>query len=68
MAFSGLGSGIEGDPYQIITFNQFKEIANDLDKHFIMMNDIDAGGLAMSQNYARFTGVLDGGNFKLSNY
>jgi len=68
MAFSGLGSGIQGDPYQITTFNQFKEIQNDLDKHFLMMNDINAGGLAMSQNYARFTGVLDGGNFTLSNY
>ncbi len=68
MAFSGLGNGILGDPYQITTMNQYKEISNDLDKHFIMMNDIDAAGGYIVQNNLRFTGVFDGQNFTIDNY
>ena len=67
MAFSGLGAGIEGDPYQITTWTQFQEIANDLDKHFILMNDIDANFNYFYAGSLTFTGILDGNNFSLLN-
>jgi hypothetical protein len=42
MSFSGEGSGTELDPYQITSWAQLAEIANDLDKWFILMNDLDS--------------------------
>ncbi len=39
--FSG-GSGTHLDPYQISTIQQLQEINNHLDKHFVLINDIDA--------------------------
>ena len=44
MAFSGAGTGVLGDPYQITTWAQFKEINNEKDKHYLMMNHIDSFG------------------------
>jgi hypothetical protein len=40
--FSGAGSGTEADPYQITTLEQLREMNDDLDAHYILMNDIDA--------------------------
>lgn len=60
MAFSGLGSGVLGDPYQITTWAQFKEIAANLTSHFKLMNDIAASGAYGASSF--FTGVLDGDN------
>jgi hypothetical protein len=42
LAFSGNGSGTEEDPYQITTVEQLQEMNDDLDAHYILMNDIDA--------------------------
>jgi hypothetical protein len=41
-SFSGNGSGTEADPYQITTVEQLQEMNDDLDAHYILMNDIDA--------------------------
>jgi hypothetical protein len=42
LAFSGIGAGKEEDPYQITTVEQLQEMNDDLDAHYILMNDIDA--------------------------
>jgi hypothetical protein len=42
LAFSGKGSGTEEDPYQITNVQQLQEMKDDLDGHYILMNDIDA--------------------------
>jgi hypothetical protein len=41
-SFSGNGSGTEEDPYQITNVHQLQEMNDDLDAHYILMNDIDA--------------------------
>jgi hypothetical protein len=40
--FSGLGSGTKDDPFQITNVHQLQEMNDDLDAHYILMNDIDA--------------------------
>jgi hypothetical protein len=42
LSFSGNGSGTEADPYQITNVHQLQEMNDDLDAHYILMNDIDA--------------------------
>jgi hypothetical protein len=42
LSFSGNGSGTEEDPYQITNVHQLQEMNDDLDAHYILMNDIDA--------------------------
>jgi hypothetical protein len=42
LSFSGNGSGTESDPYQITNVHQLQEMNDDLDAHYILMNDIDA--------------------------
>jgi hypothetical protein len=42
LSFSGNGSGTEEDPYQITNVQQLQEMNDDLDAHYILMNDIDA--------------------------
>jgi len=68
MAFTGLGAGVLGDPYQITTWAQFQEISTNLAAHFKLMNNIDAGGGYLTQNFGKFTGVFDGDNKELNNY
>lgn len=41
MAFSGLGAGTWGNPYQITTAGQLQEMQNSPSAHYILMNDID---------------------------
>ncbi len=41
-AFSGSGSGTMEDPYVITTVEQLQEMANELDAHYVLANDIDA--------------------------
>jgi hypothetical protein len=42
LSFSGNGSGTEEDPYQITNVYELQEMKDDLDAHYILMNDIDA--------------------------
>ena len=41
-SFSGNGSGTEEAPYQITNIEQLQEMNDELDAHYILMNDIDA--------------------------
>jgi hypothetical protein len=42
LSFSGNGSGTEDDPYQITNVYELQEMNDELDAHYILMNDIDA--------------------------
>lgn len=62
-AFSGQGAGTTGDPYQITNVSQFEEIRNDLNKSFILINDIEitsASWTAVGNNSKPFNGTFDG--------
>ncbi|MEQ8526114.1 MAG: T9SS type A sorting domain-containing protein [Gracilimonas sp.] len=73
--FSG-GSGSANDPYQISDIQQLQEVSNHLDKHFILVNDIEAaetsswndgkGFLPIGSNDKGFTGSLDGKDFRVN--
>jgi hypothetical protein len=76
LAFSGNGSGTEEDPFQITNVQQLQEMNDDLDAHYILMNDIDAGGQGFEsigdddrsdRGYTgeNFTGSFDGQNFTI---
>jgi hypothetical protein len=79
--FSGEGSGTEYDPYQITDVEQLQEMENELDAHYIIMNDIDAsetedwndgtgfdpiGGYTSGTPSDGFTGSLDGAEYTIS--
>ena len=71
MAYSGLGTGTELDPYQITTIAQWKEAGSTVytDNFFLLMNDLDFA-LATPNRYTNICdmwGVLDGGNHALLN-
>ncbi len=72
------GSGTASDPYLIANAEQFKLIANGLDKHYCLIADIDFNGETISpigqrvnssKNvvYDEFTGSLDGKGCTISN-
>jgi len=74
-AFTGSGSGTEGDPYQITTAAQLDEVKDYLDGNFTLMNDIDLSGAnwepigsfdtSLPSNGA-FTGTFDGNNHEIT--
>ena len=76
--FSG-GSGTEQDPYQISTIEQLQYIGQieNLSKHFILANNIDAsmtktwndslGFKPIGDVFDKFTGSLDGNEKQISN-
>jgi hypothetical protein len=80
MAFSGLGSGTEADPYQITTVAQLQEMKDYLTSSFILMNDIDAsstetlnadgdiynGFQPIGDSTDPFTGTFDGDDYTIS--
>ena len=73
--FSG-GSGTITDPFQISTPQQLQEVRNYPDKHFILINDINAretkswndgkGFTPIGSGENGFSGSFDGRNFKIS--
>ena len=74
----GGGKGEPNDPYLIYNANQMNAIgadANDWDKHFLLMADIDLSGytgtsfniIGTDWNYL-FTGVFDGSGHAISNF
>jgi hypothetical protein len=82
LSFSGSGSGNEEYPYQITNVHQLQEINDDLDAHYILMNDIDAsetrewnkkegwepiGSYVHSFAGISFTGSLDGRDHAINN-
>jgi hypothetical protein len=79
--FSGEGYGYKDDPYQITNVEQLQEMNDELDAHYILMNDIDASDTKNWNNGQGFipigdfdaldidicfTGSLDGQNFIIS--
>ena len=64
MAFSGLGSGTSGDPYQITTAAQYSEMsgAGNAGLYYLLMNDLDVQGKSVELLYCHF----DGGNHRVT--
>ena len=56
-AFTGTGSGTEIDPYVITTVEQLQEMNDDLDAHYVLGNDIDAGATATWNDGAGFAPI-----------
>lgn len=57
------GDGSEGDPFQIATAEQLNEIRNHLDKHFVLIQDIDLrtdASTVVWEPIANFSGSLQG--------
>lgn len=68
MAYSGLGTGTQADPYQITTVSQFKEMDNETyaDVYFLLMNDLDFAAEA-SVSLLNYKCKLDGGDHSIDN-
>ena len=74
--FSG-GTGAKSDPYQVSGIQQLQDIQNHLDKHFILINDIDAeptsswnkgeGFKPVGTDSLGFSGHFNGQGFSISN-
>lgn len=61
------GSGTPADPFQIATVQQLQNMQNNLNSHFILLNDIDASATAnwnANTTFQQEVGVYD--NFGLS--
>jgi len=67
MAYSGLGAGTVGDPYQITTVTQFMEmgVVGYAGKYFLLMNNLDFS--SKSDFYLTHYALLDGSDFTISN-
>lgn len=72
------GNGSPEHPYLISTADQFRTIASKLDKHFVLICDIDFNDTEMlpigtlingdgTYSYETFTGSLDGQGYKIKN-
>jgi hypothetical protein len=73
----GGGTGTAADPYQIRTAWQWLLLgyrAGDWDKHFVLMNDLDFGGVDPDAVWpigiptAPFAGTFDGGEHTIANF
>ena len=80
--FAADGSGTEADPWQIKTADQLNCVRNNLDGHYVLMNDVALSGYRNwqpigsfkpvegteedPQPEAAFTGVFDGGGHTVS--
>ncbi len=75
-AFEG-GSGTESDPYQIANVDQLQAMENDLDAHYVLVDDIDAsetenwnsgkGFDPIGDNNASFKGSFNGQRYEIEN-
>ena len=73
LAFNGQGQGTPESPYLISTADQLKEIKDDMDVHYKLVNDIEitTQWSYIGSSLLAFTGRLDGNNkysFVLSNW
>ena len=71
-AFSGSGSGTQGDPYIITNRAELEAMADDLTAYYQLGNDIDLGGSSspwtpIGSLSAPFSGTLDGDGYAISN-
>jgi hypothetical protein len=69
-AYSGSGTGVEGDPYQITTCSQIIEINNELAAKYLVMNDLDCSSngidIIVGDSSTAFTGTFDGGGHTIN--
>lgn len=61
------GEGTAESPYQITSVGGLMQIKAKPDAYYVVVNDIDADGVALNLSNFNFTGVLDGGNHVISN-
>lgn len=76
-AFSGLGSGTSGDPFQITSWSQLNETRNNLTASYILNANLSSGtaGYAgigdnwqpITPSLTPFSGSFNGNNFTISN-
>ena len=71
-AFTGSGSGTQGDPYIITNRAQLEAMADDLTAYYQLANDIDLGGsgspwVSMGSTASPFQGYLDGNGYWIQN-
>lgn len=67
MAFSGLGAGTSGDPYQVTSEAQFVEVSDYPTAYFIQMNDIALVGVYIDAVIPDwFDGYYDGGGYVIT--
>ena len=76
MSFAG-GDGSKEDPYQIANAGQLRLVEKHMNKHFILMKDIDLRGVedfkpiaigsGVTRFFTRFEGVFDGNGKKIKN-
>lgn len=62
------GSGTAEDPYQVRTVADMRNVANDLDAHYLLMNDLvfdDIERATIGTEANPFTGVFDGGGHEI---
>ncbi len=68
--FAG-GDGSSDNPYQISTLKHLESVNDDLDAHYILVNDIDLGGVTYSgaviatDRDSHFNGSFDGNEFAI---
>lgn len=60
------GEGTEESPYLISTVEDFDQIAEDLNAHYLIVNDLNFKSVAR-RPLGEFYGVLDGGNHTMKN-
>jgi hypothetical protein len=69
-AYSGSGTGVEGDPYQITTCSQIIEINIELGAKYLVMNDLDCSSdgntIIVGNTSNPFQGVFDGGGHSIN--
>lgn len=64
------GTGMEEDPYVILTAEQFSNIRKSADSYFILQNDIDLSAYQEGEGWMpieRFCGYLDGKGYAIKN-
>lgn len=67
MAYSGLGTGTQIDPFQITTASQYLEMSTSVSgNYWKIMNDIDFSG-STSSYIGKFSGYLDGDDHEMFN-
>lgn len=70
-AFSGLGSGTSGDPFQVTTAAQLAEVISSPSSYYKQMNDIDLTSVIwtpIGNNSTKFTGTYDGNYHKITGF
>lgn len=76
LSFSGSGNGTLASPYQITDVIELQEMADEIDAHYQLMNDIDASATSswnsglgfdpVGDLVSSFTGSLDGQGYTIS--